>query len=186
MFSILLLRVFGAAKIIAIDTNPENIETAKRLGAHEAILIQPKEKAHAYDPDPEVLAKVMELTYGMGVDVSMEMAGPNSSLLNCIENTRIGGQIILFGLRDGDFVIPKFSRLVVRGITLHSIIGRQIFQTWQIAQRMLSDRSNGIQDKIFDIILKGGDGTIISLGEYTNEMFEKKMREHPKLLFKFD
>ncbi len=186
MFSILLLRVFGAAKIIAIDTNPENLETAKKLGAHEAILIQPKEKTHAYDPDPEVLARVMELTYGMGVDISMEMAGPNSSLSNCIENTRIGGQIILFGLYDGDFVIPKFSRLIVRGITLYSIIGRQIFSTWQTAQRMLSDRTNGIQDKIFDIILKGGNGTIIPFEEYTSEMFEKKMQEHSKLLFKFD
>ena len=196
MFSILLLRSFGAVKIIAIDTNPANLQMAKDLGAHETIQIDPPErqgssgragkktKQNDWEHDPEVIDRIMELTYGKGVDVSMEMAGPASSVNNCIEATRRGGHVILFGLKDGDITIPKFSRSIIRGLTFHGIIGRNIFQTWQISQRMLSDKSNGIQEKIWNVILKGGKGTIIDMKDFTPESFEKSMNEHPKLIFK--
>ena len=114
----------------------------------------------------------------------MEMAGPASSVNNCIEATRRGGHVILFGLKDGDITIPKFSRSIIRGLTFHGIIGRNIFQTWQISQRMLSDKSNGIQEKIWNVILKGGKGTIIDMKDFTPESFEKSMNEHPKVIFK--
>lgn len=184
LFSILLLRNFGAAKVIAIDLNPANLEMAKELGAHETVLIEKKKKANDWEHDAEVVDHINELTYGKGVDISMEMAGPPSSLNNAIDSTRRGGHIILFGIKDGDFTIPKFSRAIVRGLTLHGIIGRQIFRTWQIAQRVLSDKTNGIQDKIWNVILKGGKGTILDLKKFTPESFEKAMNEHPKIVFK--
>jgi len=49
---------------------------------------------------------------------------------------------------------------------------------------MLSDQSNGIQDNIFNVILKSGNDTIIPIEDYNNELFEEKMKKHPKLLFK--
>ncbi len=186
MFSILLARYFGAAKIIAIDVNQENLEIAKELGAHETILIsRDKIKTNEYDPDLEVIEKIKELTYGKGVDVSLEMAGFNSSVNNCFEATRFGGDIILFGIKDGSFTIPNFSDLIVKGFTIHNIIGRQIFKTWQIAQRMLSDKNNGIQDKIWQVILKGGEETVVDFKDYSIESVEEKMKKNPKLIFKF-
>ncbi len=185
LFSVLLLRNFGAAKIIAVDFNEHNLKMAKDLGAHETVQIIKKEKAHDFEYDPEVVQKIMELTYGKGVDISMEMAGPVSSFNNCIESTRRGGHIILFGVKDGDFTIPKFSRVIVKGFTLHGVIGRRIFNTWQVAQRVLSDKSNGIQDKIWNIILKEGKGTIINFANYNKDEFEKTMEENPKVIFKF-
>ena len=183
MFAVLLARQFGAAKVIGIDTNPANLTMAKALGAHETILIEPSQKAHDYDVDQAVIDRVNELTYGKGVDVSMEMAGFNSSVNNCIAATRFGGQVILFGIKDSDFTIPHFSRMIVKGLTVHNVIGRQIFKTWQISQRVLSDTSNGVQDKMWDVILKGGQGTIIKLSDYSPELMEQKMKEHPKLVF---
>lgn len=185
MFAILLARNFGAAKIIAIDINPANLKMAKELGAHETIQIPKKKKEHEYDVDPEVVEKVMELTYGKGVDISMEMAGPFSSVNNCIESTRRGGHVILFGIKDGDLSIPRFSpRVIVRGLTLHGVIGRQIFRTWQIGQRMLHDKTNGIQEKVWNTILKQGKGTVLDFNTFTPESFEKAMNEHPKIIFK--
>jgi len=115
--------------------------------------------------------------------VSLEMSGYNSSVVNSIEATRAGGDVIWFGIKDGNMTIPNFSRVIVKGLTIHNVIGRQIFQTWQIAQRVLSDKTNGIQDRMWNIIMKGGDGTVIKLSEYTPEMFEEKMKSHPKLVF---
>ncbi len=184
MFSILLARNFGAVKIIAADVNPANLEMAKVLGAHETVLITQKQKQHEWDSDPEVVDRIMELTYGKGVDISMEMAGPVSSLNNCIQSTRRGGHVIAFGIKDGDVTIPNFSRsVIVRGLTLHGIIGRRIFGTWQIAQRMLSDKTNGIQDAIWNVILKKGKGTIYDFKSFTPESFEKAMNENPKIVF---
>lgn len=187
MFAILLARNFGAAKVIAIDVNPANLKIAKELGAHETIVISKKKKQHEWQQDKEAVNRVMELTYGKGVDISMEMAGPPSSLNNCIISTRRGGHVIAFGIKDGDMTISNFSRtVIVRGLTLHGIIGRRIFGTWQIAQRVLSDKTNGIQDTIWNIILKCGKGTILDFKKFTPERFEKAMNEHPKVIFKIN
>lgn len=184
LFAILLARHFGAAKIIAVDVNESNLATARALGAHETILIDTKvQKAHEYDFDVSTIKQIQELTYGKGVDVSLEMAGFNSSVNNCLEATRFGGQIILFGIKDGDFMVPNFSRIIVKGFTIHNIIGRQIFKTWQISQRVFSDSTNGIQDKVWKIILKEGQDTVVKLSEYTPELLEYKMRKYPKILF---
>lgn len=187
MFSILLARHFGAAKVIAIDTNQHNLDIAKKLGAHETILIDTTvTKTNPYDADKDAIEKIKELTHGKGVDASFEMAGFNSSVNNCIESTRYGGHIILFGIKDGDFTIPNFSSLVVKGFTLHNVIGRHIFKTWQVSQRVLSDKKNGIQDAIWNIILNNGVGPIISLDEYSIELVEEKMKQYPKLVFGFE
>ncbi len=184
LFAVLLAKHFGAAKVIAIDTNPHNLTIARELGAHETILVDPNvQKKNSYDIDVSVIEQIKALTYGKGVDVSLEMAGFNSSVNNCIEATRYGGNIILFGIKDGDFIIPNFSRMIVKGFTLHNVIGRQIFKTWQIAQRVLSDNTNGIQEAIWKHILKEGDGTILPLSHYTPELMEERMKVHPKILF---
>lgn len=182
LFSVLLARNFGAAKVIAIDYNEANLTMAKKLGAHETILIAKKEKTHDWEGDPDVIAEIMRLTYNKGVDVSLEMAGPFSSINNALDAVRRGGDVVFFGLKDGDLTIPKFNRVIVRGLTIHNVIGRQIFKTWQIAQRVLSNKENGIQDAIWETILKGGNGTILPFSEFSKESFEKAMLEHPKII----
>lgn len=186
LFSVLLARHFGAAKVIAVDISADNLKMAKKLGAHETILIPKGNRKNSHESDFSVIDRIMKLTYGKGVDISMEMAGPFSSVNNCIDSTRRGGDVILFGIKDGDLVIPKFSRLVVRGLTIHNIIGRQIFRTWQIAQRILNDKSNGIQDAIWDVILKKGKGTILPFKNFTPDRFEKAMKENTKVIFKIN
>lgn len=184
MFAVLLARHFGAAKVIAVDVSPENLATARALGAHETVLIDTATaKAHPYDGDRAATDRIMEITHGKGADVSLEMAGANSSVNNCLEATRPGGQVILFGIKDGDFIIPNFSRMIVKGLTVHNIIGRQIFKTWQIAQRVLSDKSNGVQEAIWKIILREGQGTVIKFSSYQPELVEQKMKQYPKLIF---
>lgn len=185
LFSVLLARQFGAAKVIAVDINEDNVKMALALGAHEGIVIKQMPKDHLYDHDKEVVNEIMNLTYGKGVDVGLEMSGFNSSVNNCIEATRFGGQVILFGIKDGDFIIPRFSKMVMKGVTLHNIIGRQIFRTWQIAQRVLSDKTNGVQDKMWNIIMHGGNGPVINFSEFSAELMEDKMKKFPKLIFKF-
>lgn len=185
LFSLLLAQNFGAAKVIMIDVSPANLEMARQLGADETILIEKTKKEQPWQGDPAVIERIMQLTYGKGVDIALEMAGPQSSINNAIDSVRRGGQVVLFGIKDGDLTIPNFSRVITRGITLHSVIGREIFKTWQTAQRVLSQRANGIQDKIWEVILNGGKETVVPLSEFDPDEFERKMNEKPKLIFKF-
>lgn len=185
LFSILLARNFGAAKVIAVDVSKHNLEVAKKLGAHETILIESTQKAYDWESDPGVIARIMEFTYGKGVDVSLEMAGPFSSVNNAIDATRRGGHVVFFGIKDGDLTIPKFNRVIVRGLTMHNVIGREIFRTWQIAQRVLSDHSNGVQDALWKHILNSGEETLIPFSTFEPASFETSMATHPKLIFSF-
>lgn len=185
LFSLLLAKNFGAAKVIVVDVSQANLDTAKQLGASETILIEPSKKEHSWQNDPAVLARIQALTYGKGVDIAMEMAGPPSSINNALDAVRRGGDVVLFGIKDGDLTIPNFSRLITRGVTIHNVIGREIFRTWQIAQRVLSDRSNGIQDKVWEVILQSGTDTIIPIHDFEPDEFEKKMDQYAKLIFKF-
>ena len=49
--------------------------------------------------------------------------------------------------------------------------------------RLLINTANGLQDDIWNIILRGGNGTIIPLSVFSPELMEAKMAEHPKLIF---
>ncbi len=176
LFAVALQKHFGASKIIVADINSQNLQMAKKMGADEVILINEKENA---------AEQVKTMTYGVGADIVMEMAGPLSSVIACINSARRGGHVILFGIKDGDFTIPGFSGIITKGLTLHGVIGRRIFETWKTSEKVLSEKSNGVQDKIWDVMLKKGEGTILPFENYKIEDFEKSMQENPKVIFKF-
>lgn len=183
LFTILLARAFGAVKIIAADINRENLKFARLLGAD--FIVPVSTRKGGFELDPKLDAVITRETYGKGVDVAFEMAGPNVSVVNAIRATRSGGHVVLFGLKDGDFVIPGFNQAIIKGLTLHGVIGRQIFNTWQVSQRMLSDRKNHIQDRIWSVLMRKGKGTILPFATYTPESFEAAMTRYPKILLKF-
>ena len=173
LFAIAILKHFGAKKIIAIDVNLENLKLAEKMGADHSLLA-----------DESIAKNILSLTENIGIDVCMEMAGPLSSVLNSFAATRRGGQVVLFGLKDGDFTIPKFSQIITKGLTIYGVIGRRIFETWEASHNLLCDKSNGVQEKIWEVILKKGEGTIIDFNSYNKEDFEKSMKEYPKIIFK--
>ena len=130
-------------------------------------------------------ALLIDACGGDGVDVAIEMAGYNSSVNNALRSVRMGGEVVLFGIKSGDFQIEEFSRAIVAGITMHSVIGRRIFETWNISTNLLEAHENQIQDRIFNIILNEGKDTIIPIEDYDPEDFEKRMMSHTKVLIKW-
>ena len=88
---------------------------------------------------------------------------------------------MLFGLKQGNFKLQAFDRLIVNGINLHSVIGRRIFATWHITRNLLEDKSNGIQKHIHGTILGGGEETVVHIDDFSPEAFEKKLAAWPKL-----
>lgn len=183
LFLTLVARGLGAKTIIGIEPNPISQDMAKRLGIDYVIPLPKRDTSvPPHHRDETIIKHIEELTKGLGVDVAFEMSGFNSSFNNCLFSTRRGGHVIAFGIKGDDFVLEDYNRFIIRGITVHAIVGRRLFETWETTRALLEHTENGIQEKIWDVILEQGRETVLPLREYTKEVFEKKMAEHPKIV----
>lgn len=185
MFDVLIARGLGAKKIIGVDPNPAARAMAKKLGIDAVIdVARPVAGAPAHVHDRAVTERILEITKGIGADVALEMSGYNSSLNTAIHCTRRGGTVVLFGVKNGDMVIGDYNALILRGLSMHAVIGRKVWNTWKTTQVLLESRRNGIADKIYDVMLQRGKGSILPLAEYENDAFAEKLKQYPKLLFR--
>jgi threonine 3-dehydrogenase len=182
-FAILIARAMGAGRVIGVEPDPNNAKSALALGADEVIEFTPKKGG--WRANPEVVEALRDVVHADGVDVCIEMAGYNSSVNNAIQSVRRGGEVVLFGIRGGDFQIENFSRVIVKGITIRNVIGRRIFETWEITKNLLEAKENRIQKKIWEVILNKGKGTVLDIDKFDPAVFEKKMMTHPKILLKW-
>jgi threonine 3-dehydrogenase len=104
---------------------------------------------------------------------------------NAVAVTGKAGHVILFGVYDGDFRVTNFKRIIMDGIHLHGVVGRRVFETWHVTRALLEDKSNGIQDKIWEVILNRGVGTRVRFADYDRASFEQTIKANPKVLIEF-
>ena len=90
LYAQIFARHFGAERIVAFEIDPVRTEFAKKLGMVDAVLDS---------RDPELDAKVAEMTGGQGFDAVVDIAGKYQAVLDmCVKYTRDGGNLVLFGL----------------------------------------------------------------------------------------
>ncbi|MBU0598651.1 zinc-binding dehydrogenase [Patescibacteria group bacterium] len=183
LMCILIAKATGASQITAIDPNDHKLKLARQFGADQTIqtVRQPNQ---GYDEN--VIKKVTEATDDIGADVVLEMTGYPSSLNTAVKAVRRGGHIILFGLCSGDMTIKDFDRMIIRGITLHSIIGRRIYDNWKTTKQLLENTANNVQKHLWEGLLKNGQGTILPFSKITSEDFEKAMLNNPKVVLNLE
>lgn len=88
-------RLWGASKVIAIDTNEFRLEKAKEFGATDVIM-----------SGENTRDEVMKLTDGLGVDVAMEAVGYPQTLLLACSLARPRGHIANLGVHGKPVEIP--------------------------------------------------------------------------------
>ena len=88
--ALLAANLVGAAEIVAVDTNPQKLEVALRLGATKAVKV-----------GPEATKEVRDLTNG-GVDFAMEMASSVPALQLAFDITKRGGTTVTASLPHPD------------------------------------------------------------------------------------
>lgn len=110
MIAVKLLRVAGAAPIIAVDPNPKRREIALKNGAD-----------HALDPlDADFAERVKALTGG-GVNVAIEVTGVGAGFNSALDCMARFGRIALLGCtRNSDFTVDYYRKIHAPGI---SVIG---------------------------------------------------------------
>ena len=89
-------RLMGASTIIGIDTVPERLAMARRLGADHVVDFK--------TADP--IAEIKRITDGRGVDVAIEALGTQGTFESCLRVLRPGGTLSSLGVYSGDLVIP--------------------------------------------------------------------------------
>ncbi|MBI5428710.1 MAG: theronine dehydrogenase, partial [Nitrospinae bacterium] len=107
------------------------------------------------------------------------------ALNTAIAATRAGGDVVLFGISSGDYTLSNFQDIVMYGKSLHSVVGRQVFQTWYVVSNLLQSKGHNLQDKIYEVILNRGEGTVFPFREFDPVAFEKAIKEHPKIVLKY-
>ena len=103
-------RLAGAAKIIAVDIDPQKLAWARQFGATHTV--------NARDGDP--VAQIKALTGGNGVNYAFEAVGRPETLAQALACRDRGGVCVLIGVpsTDATLTLPLQQFLLMRG-SLH-------------------------------------------------------------------
>jgi threonine 3-dehydrogenase len=70
--------------------------------------------------------------------VALEMSGSYSAYRDAFDTLRMGGEFVLLGLPEGEAKMDFARDVIFRGLTIRGVIGRRVFETWEIMRNMLS------------------------------------------------
>jgi len=119
VMSAAVARHAGARHVVVTDINSYRLGLAVKLGATRAVRI-----------DQESLQEVeAELGMTEGFDVGLEMSGAPSAMAEMLATINHGGKIALLGI-PADAVTVDWSQIILKGLTLKGIYGREMFETW--------------------------------------------------------
>ncbi|HEY1917587.1 MAG TPA: zinc-dependent alcohol dehydrogenase family protein [Streptosporangiaceae bacterium] len=104
--AILTTGLWGASKVIAVDTNKFRLDKALEFGATDAV-----------EAGPNAAADVIALTDGLGVDVSIEAVGYPETLLTAASLVRPGGHIANIGVHGTPVELPM-QEMWIQNVTL--------------------------------------------------------------------
>jgi len=135
LMAIGIAHIGGADRVIAVDPNPVKRELAKAMGA-DHVLAAAEERA------------VKDLTDRDGADVLLEVSGHPQAINDGFRCVRNGGQVSLLGIPPGDVTLPWATQIVFKGLTLHGINGRRMYDTWYQCESVLRRHPNLIEPLI--------------------------------------
>jgi threonine 3-dehydrogenase len=141
LMAIAVAKHSGASKIFATDASHGEF-------SHEKLVTKRFRLAKLYgadytfdvniDREKELFYRtVLDETGDTGVDVVLEMSGNYRAYEDAFRIVRMGGTISLLGLPGGRMVVDFSKDIIFRGITIRGIIGRRVFETWELMTEIL-------------------------------------------------
>jgi len=113
-------RIAGAARIIAIDTNADKFDLARKFGATDVV-----------QAGPDTVAEVIEMTRG-GVDYAFEVVGTAATAQNAYDMVRAGGTAVLVGVAplNSSLSVPITGMIISEKRVIGTLMGSTPFQTY--------------------------------------------------------
>jgi threonine 3-dehydrogenase len=121
LMMIAVARACGASKIFASDSSEYRLKIAKAVGADRVINFREEDET-------EVIGKV---------DVVCEASGSESALQKSLKILYPGGRLSLLGLFHEPVKMDLTDGVIFKGIEIHGITGRHIYETWYTVSALL-------------------------------------------------
>ena len=142
LFAIAVAKAAGAARVFASDVSPYRLDLARRMNADAVI-----------DPSRESFPeRVAELMGGRGLDGVLEMSGNPQAVRDGLQSLRNGGRMSMLGLPHEPYELDWNRLVIFKGITVHGIIGRRMFETWYQMDNMLGSGRLDIRPAITHVM----------------------------------
>lgn len=141
LMSVAIAKGAGARMILVTDASHgdnthEKLEKrrfsmAKLLGADDCFDVSiHSEKERFYR-----IAKSQN--HGAGIDAVLEMSGSYYAYEDAFRVVRMGGEIALLGLTSGTMALDFSTNVIFPGVTIHGVIGRRVWSTWDMMTQLL-------------------------------------------------
>ena len=121
-----IARHVGARHVVISDINDYRLDLAKKMGATRAVNVG----------NASIENMMMELEMQEGFDVGLELSGNPLALESMLENMNHGAKVALLGFQPRDAQID-WNQVILKGLTLKGIYGREMFETWYKMSSML-------------------------------------------------
>src|SRR5688500_18459278 len=126
-----IVRFVGARHVVITDVNDYRLDLARKMGATLALNVTRDSLDDA----------MKQLGMQEGFDVGLEMSGNASALRDMLRTMHHGGSVAMLGLPSAEVAID-WNDVILKGLTLKGIYGRQMFETWYKMASLLQSGLN--------------------------------------------
>ncbi|MGI6126378.1 MAG: L-threonine 3-dehydrogenase [Planifilum sp.] len=163
LMAISVARAAGAATVIALDVNDFRLDLANRMGATQLI----------HSGRVDAVKEILSLTDGEGVDVVLEMSGHPTAIQQGFRVLTGGGRMAMLGLPTRPVEVDITQDIVFKGVTVHGITGRRMFETWEQTDGLLKTGAIDLEplithrlpleeyEKAFELMMSGRCGKVV-------------------------
>jgi threonine 3-dehydrogenase len=126
-----IVRFIGARNVVITDVNDYRLELARKMGATLALNVTRDKLEDA----------MQQLGMQEGFDVGLEMSGNAAALRDMLRTMHHGGGIAMLGIPPSEVAID-WNEVILKGLTIKGIYGRQMFETWYKMAALLQSGLN--------------------------------------------
>ncbi len=118
----------GVSWVAAVDINDYKLNIATKMKADLTV------NSSVQSP----IDAIMDYTHGAGVDIVLEMSGASAVFNQIFKVVRPGGRVSLLGLPAKPLLVDFSNDIVMKGVTVHGVTGRRLWQDWIVGRELLS------------------------------------------------
>jgi threonine 3-dehydrogenase len=129
IMAVAIARHVGARHVVITDINDYRLKLAARMGATEAINVT----------RTSIADTIKKLGMQEGFDVGLEMSGNVQAFRDMLHAMNYGGRVAILGIPTGE-VSLDLTEIILKGLKLKGIYGREMFETWYKMTSMLQSK----------------------------------------------
>jgi threonine 3-dehydrogenase len=126
IMAVAIARHVGARFVVITDVNDYRLAIARQMGATAAINVT----------QTSIAETMTQLGMKEGFDVGLEMSGNIQAFRDMLQAMNYGAKIAILGIPAGE-VSLDLTQIILKGLTLKGVYGREMFETWYKMTSML-------------------------------------------------